>query len=224
MSSLISSRLQTTMILVGLSLVLVLVAGLGLGALGGGSERWRSIVNVITGVGIAIPGFVSASVLIGVFAVKLGWFPTVGAGEGFIDRVWHLTLPAIALSIGYAATVAHLTSAAIREEANKDHVTASHGRGLPPSLVFRRHTLRNAALPVMTFSGLAAAGLVAGAVVVEQAFGIEGIGSLLVKSVSSKDHPVVLAISLIIVVIFVAVTTAIDIVQVLLDPRQRDGS
>ena len=97
----------------------------------------------------------------------------------------------------------------------------SRGRGIPSRRILRRHVLRNAALPVMTASGLAIAGLVAGAVVVEQAFAIDGIGSLLISSISNKDYPIVIAVSLVIVVVFVVVTTIIDVAQVLLDPRQR---
>ena len=100
----------------------------------------------------------------------------------------------------------------------------SRGRGIPGRRIIFRHLLRNASLPVMTASGLAIAGLVAGAVVVEQAFAIDGIGSLLIASISSKDYPVVLAVSLVVVVVFVAVMTIIDVAQVLLDPRQREGN
>jgi peptide/nickel transport system permease protein len=163
-------------------------------------------------------------VLISVFAVQLGWFPTYGAGEGFGDRVKHLVLPAIALSVSYGAYVTQLSATAVRDEASKEHVTTSRGRGIPSRRIIFRHILRNAALPVMTASGLAIAGLVAGAVVVEQAFAIDGVGSLLIASISSKDYPVVLAVSLIVVVVFVVVMTIIDVAQVLLDPRQREGS
>jgi peptide/nickel transport system permease protein len=88
-------------------------------------------------------------------------------------------------------------------------------------LIFRRHIMRNAAIPVMTASGLAVAGLVAGAIVVESAFAIDGIGSLLVKSVAAKDYAVVVAIAVLIVGIFILITTTIDVVQTLLDPQAR---
>jgi len=223
-TTLLGPRLETTLLLVVMAALLIVVVGIGLGVVGGVSDRWRPLVNVAASLGIAVPTFVAASVLISVFAVQLGWFPTYGAGSGLADSVRHLVLPAIALSIGYGAYVTQLTAAAVREEEGKEHVLTSRGRGIPSRLVLRRHILRNAALPVMTASGLAVAGLVAGALVVEQAFGIDGIGALLVKSVSAKDYPVVLAVSLVIVVVFVVVTTMIDIAQVLLDPRQRRAS
>lgn len=218
---LIKPRLETTFLLVAMAALLMLVVGIGLGTLGGVSRRWRPAVNALAGLGISIPTFVAASVLISVFAVQLGWFPTFGAGEGLADQVRHLVLPAIALSISYGAYVTQLSSAAIRDEAGKEHVMTSRGRGIPSRRVVRSHVLRNAALPVMTASGLAIAGLVAGAVVVEEAFAIDGIGSLLISSISNKDYPIVIAVSLVIVVVFVVVTTIIDVAQVLLDPRQR---
>lgn len=219
--ALIGPRLETTLMLVAMAASLMLSVGIALGALGGISRRWRSVVSGIAGFGISIPTFVAASFLISIFAVQLGWFPTFGTGEGLASRFEHLVLPAVSLSIAYGAYVTQLTSAAVREEAGKEHVVTSRGRGVSSARIVRTHILRNAALPVMTASGLAVAGLVTGAVVVEQAFAIDGIGSLLVRSISSKDYPVVTAVSLIIVVVFVVVTTLIDIAQTMLDPRER---
>lgn len=221
---LVEPRLETTFLLVLMAALMMLVVGISLGAVGGISERWRPFISAAAGLGISIPTFVAASVLISVFAVQLGWFPTFGAGEGFADRVKHLVLPSIALSVGYGAYVTQLSATAVRDEASKEHVMTSRGRGIPGRRIIFRHILRNAALPVMTASGLSIAGLVAGAVVVEQAFAIDGVGSLLVSSISSKDYPIVLAVSLVIVVVFVVVMTIIDVAQVLLDPREREGS
>ncbi|WP_432970193.1 ABC transporter permease [Dactylosporangium sp. CA-233914] len=220
-TSLIGPRLLTTFMLVAMAALLVLVVGIGLGIAGGVSRRGRAVVSTVVGLGVAVPSFVAANALIGILAVKLGWFPTYGSGDGVLDRMWHLTLPAIALSIGYGAYVSQLTSAAVTEEADQEYVATARGRGVPAGVVLRHHTLRNAALPVLTASGLAVAGLVAGTVIVEQAFAVDGIGGLLVRSISSKDYPVVTAVSLIIVVVFVVVTTLIDLVQVALDPRER---
>ncbi|MFF5084998.1 ABC transporter permease [Actinoplanes sp. NPDC000266] len=223
-TDMIGPRLLTTVLLVAMAALLVVVVGIGLGVVGGLSRRGRAVVSSAVGLGVAVPSFVGANALIGIFAVKLGWFPTYGSGDGLGDRIWHLTLPAIALSIGYGAYVSQLTSAAVTEEADKEYVTTAHGRGVPAGVVLRHHTLRNAALPVLTASGLAVAGLVAGTVIVEQAFAVDGIGGLLVRSISSKDYPLVTAISLIIVVVFVVVTTVIDLIQTALDPRERAES
>jgi peptide/nickel transport system permease protein len=222
-SDLLEPRIGTTLTLVLLSTVMILVVGIVLGALGGGIPQLRPVVSFISGLGIAIPGFVAASVLISIFAVRLGWFPTFGAGTGFVDQVWHLTLPAIALSIGWTAYVAQITATAVKEEASREHVETARGRGIPAFVVFRRHIMRNAAIPILTISGLTIAGLVAGSVVVETAFSIDGVGSLLVKSVSSKDYSVVTAIAVLIVMVFVVMTTLIDILQAAIDPQMKAG-
>nr|WP_221936937.1 ABC transporter permease [Mycolicibacterium sp. 018/SC-01/001] len=220
-TDLLAPRLMTTVLLVVMAALLIIVVGIGLGIVGGVSSRSRAPIAVLVALGIAVPSFVAANALIGVFAVRLGWFPTFGSGTGFADSVWHLVLPSIALSVGYGAYVTQLTSAAVAEEADKEYVLTARGRGVPALVVLRHHTLRNAALPVLTASGLAVAGLVAGTVIVEQAFAVDGIGALLVRSVSTKDYPVVVAVSMIIVVVFVVITTIIDLIQVALDPRER---
>ncbi|GAB3616603.1 ABC transporter permease [Okibacterium endophyticum] len=220
-SAILAPRIGTTLTLVAMAAILILVIGIALGTLGGMSRRLRPLVSALIGVGIALPTFVAAVLLIGVFAVGLGWFPTYGAGSDFLDSIWHLTLPAIALSMAWTAYIAQITQAAVREEAAKEHVATAIGRGLPRSLVLRRHVLRNSAIPVLTASGLTVAGLVAGSVIVEAAFAVNGIGSLLVEGVSNKDYPIVLAIAMIIVVVFVVITTVIDIAHTLLDPKRR---
>lgn len=223
-TSLLASRLETTAILVFMASVLIFVLGVSVGTVGGISPRLRPLVNFVTGLGIAIPPFVSASFLIGIFAVRLGWFPTFGAGEGLADQVWHMTLPAVALAIGWSAWVAQLTAAAVDEEASTAHVLTARGRGIPARTVTRRHILRNATIPVLTASGLTVAGLIAGSVIVETAFGIDGLGSLLVESILSKDYAPVTAIAVLIVIAFVTITTLIDLAQTRLDPRLRDRS
>jgi peptide/nickel transport system permease protein len=156
---------------------------------------------------------------VALLALRWGWFPVQGAGSGFADRIYHLTLPAISLMLGFSAWVTQVTMAAIREERAREHVSTAIGRGVAPLRVFRRHVLRNAAIPMVTVSGLTVAGLFAGAVVVEQAFNLAGIGSLLVAAVSAKDYNIVLAVSVILVAVFIVVTSLIDVVQLALDPR-----
>lgn len=219
--SLVGQRMETTVLLVIMAGLIVVFAGVGLGIVGGTFTRARPAVAGLVGFGIAVPSFVASTALIGTFAVQLGWFPTHGAGAGILDTLWHLVLPAVALSISFACYVGQISTAAISEESTTGYVTTSRGRGVPEIFILRNHVLRNASLPVLTASGLAVAGLVAGTVIVEQVFSIDGIGALLVQSIIGKDQPVVMAISLIIVIVFVAVTTSIDLLQSVLDPRTR---
>lgn len=221
--NIIGPRLGTTVALVAMAMALILVGGLALGIAGGVSKKARPWVATLVGLMISVPSFVAASFLIGTFAVALGWFPTYGAGSPGPDRIWHLTLPAIALSVGWIAYLAQISMAAISEERGKEHVMTALGRGLPWGLILRKHILRNAGIPIITASGLTLAALVAGSIVVESAFAVDGIGSLLITSVLAKDQPVVLAISIIIVAVFVVMTTVIDILHVALDPKLRQG-
>ena len=221
-SALLAPRLPVTLELVGYAMLIILLLGLGLGLLPSLAPRLNVLVTVMTGIGIAVPTFVAALILVELFALKLGWFPAVGTGSGFGSQVGHLTLPAFALAFSWAAYVAQISRASVREQQGREHVATARGRGLPSALVFRHHVLRNAAVPIVTVSGLTVAGLIAGSIVVETAFGLGGIGSLLVQSVSAKDYNVVLAISLILVVAFVLATTLADLAHLALDPRVRD--
>ena len=220
-ASLIAPRLLTTLLLVGYAGVIITVIGVTLGIIGGMSPRAAPYVAGLNGLGVAIPGFVAAEVLTAVFAVKLGWFPVLGTGQGVAGRLQHLTLPAFALAIASVAYVSQITRAAVSNEEQSSHVETARGRGLAGPRILRRHVLRNAAIPIMTVSALTVASLLAGAIVVEYAFGLGGIGSLLVQSVSDKDSNAVLAIGLILVLVFVITTTVLDFLQYLLDPRLR---
>jgi peptide/nickel transport system permease protein len=220
-SSLVGARLATTLTLVLYASLLVVLAGVGLGILGTVVRPFGPAVAAVSGLGVAIPSYVAASLLVSVFALNLGWFPALGAGIGLGDRIWHLTLPAVALAIGWSAYVTQISATALVQEKGREHVETAVGRGLPATHVFRRHVLRNAAIPIITVSGLTVAGLFAGTVVVESAFGIDGLGSFLVAAVSQKDYNVVQAVGLLLVVVFVLVTTLIDVLHVVLDPRLR---
>ena len=220
---LIGARLGTTLLLVAYAAVLILIAGLGIGVLGGAFRRAGAPVAGLTGFLLGVPSFVAAQLLILFFALDLGWFPAQGAGSGFSDQLYHLTLPAISLAIAFSAWVAQVTMTSVREERIHEHVDTARGRGMAAPLVFRRHVLRNAAVPMITVSGLTVASLFAGAVVAERAFNIGGLGSLMLEAVSGKDYNIVLAVTLILITVFVIATSVIDIVQYLLDPRLSKG-
>lgn len=223
-SALLGGRVESTLMLMAYAAVLVVVLGVGIGLVG--ALRKGAVdtsLLMLSTVGIALPTFVAAVGLIGLFAVQLGWFPVFGEGEGFADRLHHLTLPAIALAIPSAAYVSRVSRAALREQLNGEHVETARVRGLKESYVVRRHVLRNAMIPITTVSAMVIVGLVSVSVVVEQAFGLNGLGSLLVSSVQTHDFAVVQAICLLYVTAVVAVSTLVDISYTLLDPRVAGG-
>jgi peptide/nickel transport system permease protein len=222
-SSLLGARVGNTVFLVLYASLLILMIGITLGIVSGLMRRTGAAITVGTSVGLATPSFVAAIILTTIFAVNLGWFPVFGAGVGFTDRLWHLTLPAVALALSWLAYVAQITKTSVRDELDREHVDTARARGLPEREIVRKHVLRNAMIPITTVSGLTIAGLLAGTVVVETAFGIAGIGSFLVQSVSAKDFAVVQAISLVMVATFVIVNAVVDILNGALDPRVRAG-
>jgi peptide/nickel transport system permease protein len=224
-STLIASRIWTTAALVLYASVIILVLGIGLGLIAG---MKRSLLDtsvlVVTAVSAAIPAFVAAIVLVLLFSVKLGWFPSLGRGHGVIGTVQHLTLPAFALAISSLAIVARVTRASVREEFGREHVQTATSRGIPYPQLVRRHVLRNAAIPITTISGITVASLIAIAAVVERAFSLNGLGAYLVAAAASKDFAVVQGISLVLVTVFVVVNVLVDVLYAVLDPRVQLGA
>ncbi|MFE0335567.1 ABC transporter permease, partial [Streptomyces sp. NPDC058955] len=219
-SRLLADRLPTTLLLIGMALVVVVVVGLFLGRLSavrGGATDTAVLVGTTFAVGT--PSFVAAVLLQGVFAVKLGWFPSSGAGDGLLDRVRHLTLPAIALALYLIGMLARVTRSAMREALDSEHVTVARSRGVPERQVIRRHVFRNALGTVLTTGGLVVSTLLVCTILVETAFSIGGVGQLLELSTSTKDFPTVQAISLIIVALFMSVNLIVDLLLPLVDPR-----
>ena len=221
-STLIADRAGTTLLLVLYATVMIVVIGLSLGvfaALKGGKSDTAVVMG--TGAMAAVPSFVAATVLVSLFAVRLAWFPVFGdgAGAGIVSQLWHLTLPAVALALAAMGVSARVTRTSVQQEQDNEFVHIARNRGLPSALVLRRHILRNALIPVTTAVGITVAGLIAGTVVVEQAFALNGLGTLLIQSVQAHDFAVIQAVTLILVTAFVVVNTLVDMTHPLLDPR-----
>ncbi|MFD9353616.1 ABC transporter permease [Streptomyces sp. NPDC060031] len=220
-TELIGSRLPGTAVLVGYAALLVAVLGVAGGILAalrpGVLDR---AVLLGTGVATATPSFVTAIGLVSLFSVQLGWFPGPGGTPvGFSDRLYHLTLPAFALALTFAGLLARVTRSAMLDELGREHVEVAHARGVAPRTVVRKHVLRNALGPVVTVGGTMLAGLLISTSIVETAFDVPGLGSLLVQSVTAKDFAVVQAITLLSVAAFVLVNLAVDLLAPLIDPR-----
>ncbi|WP_042385309.1 ABC transporter permease [Streptacidiphilus melanogenes] len=219
-SNLLAARLPTTLLLVAMALVLVMAAGLALGWIGavrGGATD--STILVTTTVAVGTPSFVAAVLLQGLFAVKLHWFPSGGTGTGLLDTLWHLTLPAVALALYLIGMLARVTRSAMLEALGHEHVTVARSRGVPERSVILRHVFRNSLGTVLTMGGLIVSTLLICTVLVESAFSVDGIGQLLDLSTTTKDFPVVQAVSLIIVGLFMTVNLAVDLLHPLVDPR-----
>lgn len=221
----IGERFPITVALAVYSFIITVVIAIPLG-LAAGVRRGTRLDRTVTAgslVGFAAPVFALAVFLIYVFAVQLGWFPVYGPGKGAIDRIYHLTLPAIALAVGQIAIISRQTRAATMDVATQDYVTFARVRAVPARTVWGGYVLRNAALPVITISGLVLAFSLTGAVLVEQAFALPGLGTLLVSSVNALDIPVIQAITLLTAFVILSFNLIIDVTYFALDPRLRRG-
>ncbi len=223
-SALLAARAPTTLLLIVYASLIVVAAGLALGTVaavrGGTVDR---VVLVVTSIATATPSFVAAIFLVGFLSVRLGWFPTFGNGEGFTGRLYHLTLPAVALAVTLVGLLARVTRAAMLDGMRMEHVEVARSRGIPAATVTRRHVLRNALGPILTVTGAMVSALLVSTVVVETAFGLSGVGSLLVQAVTARDLPVVQSIALLGVAIFVLSNFVLDLLLPLVDPRVKLG-
>ncbi|MFD0886267.1 ABC transporter permease [Streptosporangium algeriense] len=222
----IADRLPVTAGLAGYALLITFAVGVPVGLVaamgrGGLLDQGITLGSLVL---LAVPPFAMSILLLYGFAVALGWFPVFGAGETFAERVTHLTLPALALAAAQAALVVRQMRAAALDLAGQDFLTFARARGLPRMRVWIGYALRNAALPVLTIGGLLLAANLTGALFVEQAFGLHGLGALLIAAVGQKDIPVVQALVLFSGAIVVAVNLLIDLAYLVVDPRVRHGA
>ena len=223
-NSLLAKALPITISLVILSELFIVIFGFAAAAI---SARFRgapdAVISIASSLAVSIPVFVVAVVLAIVFGRILGWFPTIGPGEDGLDRLYHLLLPAIAMSIGGSALIARIGRSAFIEELDSPHVTTEVARGISAARVFRRHVVRNGLPPVVAVVAIQIPGLIAGAVVAEQVFNLGGVGTLLLAGINARDFALVQAIGLIILATTVTFGIVADIVYGLLDPAAKVG-
>ncbi|KNY04022.1 ABC transporter permease [Microbacterium sp. GCS4] len=222
-TTVIGGRLEISATLAVMAIVLVLLTAIPLGMIAG--LRQGKIADVlISGMSVvflAAPVYATATILLYIFGIALGIFPVFGAGNGFVDRLWHLLLPAITLAIAQFAVVARQMRASVLGVESADYVTFARARGLTNSRILGAYTFRNSMLPVLTVTGLLLAGSLGGVVFIENIFSIPGLGSLLVESIRSKDMPVVQAIAILLATIVFAFNFIVDILYAVVDPRIR---
>jgi len=168
--------------------------------------------------GVSLPEFWLALLLIFFFSFTLGWVPATG--QGGLER---LVLPAAALGLRAAATIARLTRASLLEILHQDYITTARAKGLPGRLVVIRHALKNALIPVVTVIGLQFGNLIAGAVIVETVFSRQGIGHLAVDAIRTKDFPMIQGTVLFAATAYVLANLVVDLSYAWLDPRIKFG-
>ncbi len=208
--------LPNTALLATCAIVLALVVGVGVGlaaALRPNTFLDRFLMSSVL-VGVTLPNFVLAPVLILVFALKLGWLPVAGWGDPS-----DLVLPAVVLAARPAALVARMTRASMLETLRQDYIRTARAKGLSPATVLIKHALKNAFLPVLTTAGVSFGYLLSGSFVVETIFTVPGVGYQSINSLFQRDYSVIQGTTLLLAVVFVATNLVIDLLYAVLDPR-----
>jgi peptide/nickel transport system permease protein len=224
--SIILSALPVTLTLIAIAVVVSAVVGTALG-LWGALTTHRAIDEGVSGSAItllALPPFVLALLLLAFAAVDWKIAPAGGWGTGWPDHLVYAWLPSLALCGLLMPQVLRTVRQTAGEIRAHDFIEAAHSRGLSALRVTLRHVLPNAGLPVITVLGLNAAGLIAGAVVVEAVFGLPGLGQVLENAVGARDYPLLQGVALVTALIVVVINALTDLAYTLIDPRTRTAS
>jgi peptide/nickel transport system permease protein len=217
-------RFPTSLLIVGYSLVISLVIGIPLGVLAAtrAGSRLDTAVTSFASLGVALPNFWLAMILVASFALAHNWFPATGSvalGKSPGLALWHATLPALALAAGGVAEIVRQLRGALIEILSSQYVRTLRAKGLSPASILWKHGLKNVSVTLLTVIGLLVNRLLGATVVVEAVFAIPGMGSLIVNAAIHKDFPVVQGVVLAMVVIVICLNLLIDILYTLLDPR-----
>jgi peptide/nickel transport system permease protein len=225
-TELMTDALGPTLQLTLSAFVIEVVLGIALGVMAGTRLRsmWDWGLSAFTMLGIAIPHFVLGLVLLYVVSFRLGWLPiggSVSITDNPVEGIKYLLLPSLVLGLTGAAVLARFVRTAIAEVMNQDYVRTARAKGLRARTVVMQHALRNGLIPVITVMALQFATLLTGSVVVENVFSRPGVGRLVVSAVQARDYPVVQGSLLFLVVGFILVNLAADLMYGVLDPRIR---
>ncbi|MGP1281854.1 MAG: ABC transporter permease [Parasphingopyxis sp.] len=219
-SELIAQGLPVSLTIGGLALLLACLLGIGGGlwaAVRAGRWQDEAVMGLATLL-TALPVFVTGPLFVLIFALGLGWLPVSGWEPGSPS---HLVLPVVALALPFAGAIAKLTRAGLARALNEDHVRTARARGLAERQVIARHALRPALVPVASYLGPAAAGLLTGAVIVETVFALPGLGRYFVQGALNRDYPLVLGVVTLYAGLIILFNLVADLIYGWLDPRMR---
>lgn len=222
----IVDSVQVTAILVVAAIIVAVLIAVPLGTFAALEQRsWvGATISALSQIGIAIPSFLAAILLVMVFSLTLGWFPSQGwmapieGVGGFLAR---LVLPVVSLALVQAAILTRYVRSAVLDVMREDYIRTARAKGLTRTRALFRHGLRNAAIPVITVAGVQLATLLVGAVVIEQIFVLPGIGSELVRAVSNRDLVTVQGIVMVLILLVLLINFVVDLLYPVVDPRLR---
>ena len=228
-SEIVAERLQVSLPLAVYALVLTVVIAFPVGMIAAGS-RGGAVDTLFTGatqLGIAVPNFWFALLLILLFSVNLGWFSAGGFPgweAGLLPGLQALTLPAIALALPQASILARVLRSSLIDTLSDDYIRTARAKGLSAGQALRRHALRNAMIPVFTIIGLQFSFLIAGAVIIENVFFLPGLGRLVLQAITQRDLIVVESVVMLLVLAVILVNFVVELAYAWIDPRLRKPS
>jgi oligopeptide transport system permease protein len=201
-----------------LALIVAVLVGIPLGCLAAYYRgRWiDSILRVITTLGIAIPSFVLATLMLFGFGVNLGWLPTQ---SGNLDTPAAYVMPVLCLAFNPACNIAKLTRTSMLDSISQDYIRTARAKGLKTKAILFKHALRNSLIPVITYLGPLTAGIITGSLVVEQIFNIPGVGNYFVSSITNRDYPIIMGTTVLLAALIVFMNLVVDIAYKIVDPR-----
>ena len=225
----IVGSVQVTAILVVSAIILAIVIAVPLGTFAALEQRnWIGVtISALSQIGIAIPNFLAAIILVIVFSLTFGWFPSQGwmaPVEGLGGFLLRLVLPVVSLALVQAAILTRYVRSAVLDVMREDYIRTARAKGLTRTKALFVHGLRNAAIPVITVAGVQLATLLVGAVIIEQIFVIPGIGSELVRAVANRDLIAVQGIVMVLVLLVLIINLIVDILYPVIDPRVRSAA
>ncbi len=225
-TTILLEALPRTMSLAFLSFIIALVIAIPAGILSATRKNTATdtVVSLFAFLGLSMPDFWLAILLIIVFAANLQWLPAIGyapLSEGFWPWLSHLILPSIAIGTGFSAIIARMIRSSMLEVMQADYMRTAASKGLTMRVQMLRHAFPNALIPVVTVIGIAFALLISGAVVVENVFAIKGLGRVLIQGIQNRDYPVVQGAVLVVSAFFVLANLAVDLLYAVIDPRIR---
>lgn len=225
-STIIVEALPRTLSLAFISFVIALVIAVPAGIISATRKNSATdtAVSLFAFLGLSMPDFWLAILLIIVFAANLQWLPAIGyvsLSEGLWPWLSHLVLPSIAIGTGFSAIIARMIRSSMLEVMQADYMRTAASKGLTMRVQMLRHAFPNALIPVVTVIGIAFALLISGAVVVENVFAIKGLGRVLIQGIQNRDYPVVQGAVLVVSAFFVLSNLAVDLLYAVIDPRIR---
>jgi len=182
------------------------------------------LATIVTLIGVSVPNFLLATLLVLLFSFRLKILPPIGYqtfGDDPVQNLRTMILPATSLALPLAAVLMRITRSSVLEAMSQDHVRTARAKGLSQSRVLLRHVLPNAGIPILTVAGIQVANLLGGAVIVEQIFGLPGVGRYVYEAIANRDYPVVQSVTLVLAFLFVLVSLVVDVFYAVLDPRLR---